>query len=149
MRQAEGRNLARAMDDICARLLAATEAVEGRIDECIAHYQDRLADRVKRLLARVDIPAEPDALAREVAFLAERSDIAEEVARLKSHVAQFRSALHGDGEPVGKKLEFLVQEMLREANTMAAKVPSSDLAQVAVEIKADVNRLREQALNVE
>ena len=111
--------------------------------------QARLVERIQRLLGGTGVVPDADALAREVALLAERSDVSEEVARIKSHVQQFREAMTSEGESVGKKLEFLVQEMLREANTMAAKLPSSELVREAVEIKTDVHRLREQVRNVE
>jgi uncharacterized protein (TIGR00255 family) len=75
--------------------------------------------------------------------------VSEEIVRIDSHLDQFQSALHSQGEPVGKKLEFLAQEMLREANTMVAKLPSTEQVQQAIEIKLDVNRLLEQLRNVE
>jgi uncharacterized protein (TIGR00255 family) len=85
---------------------------------------------------------------KEVALLAERSDITEEIARFDSHLRQFSDSL-GSDQPVGRKLEFIVQEMVRESNTMGAKFSLSALNQLIVEIKAEVDRLKEQVMNVE
>ncbi len=83
------------------------------------------------------------------AYYAERSDVSEEIERLRSHLSQMAEALDGGDEPVGRKMEFLGQEMLREANTMAAKIPAGDQVAEVLELKGDVERLREQARNVE
>jgi len=149
MRRAEGQNLAGEIEAICGRIVDRTVQLGGRVEESVRAGQARLVERIQRLLGGTGVVPDADALAREVALLAERSDVSEEVARIKSHVQQFREAMTSEGEPVGKKLEFLVQEMLREANTMAAKLPSSELVREAVEIKTDVHRLREQVRNVE
>jgi len=148
MREAEGRNLAAQMRDICARLREQVAEIGSHVDDAIRHYRDRITERVERLLAESGVPTERDAVAREVVIMAERSDVSEEVARMFSHLQQFEAALASDG-PVGRKLEFLVQEMLREANTMASKLPSSELVEKAVEIKSDVHQLREQVCNIE
>jgi len=149
MRAAEGQSLAREMEAICARIRRRVERVEERAQECVRAQQARLRERVAALLEGSAAPVDEEALAREVAFLAERGDVSEELARMKSHLAQFRAAMDSDEPAVGKKLEFLAQEMLREANTMAAKLPAAELVHEAVEVKADVQRLREQARNVE
>jgi uncharacterized protein (TIGR00255 family) len=96
---------------------------------------------------------EPSRLAQEAALLAERSDVSEELARLHSHVEQFQSLLTGAGE-TGKKLDFLLQEMQREANTLLSKTPGVEseglaITGLALEIKSDIEKLREQAQNVE
>jgi len=94
------------------------------------------------------VPVNEESLAREVALFADRSDVSEEVVRLRSHLAQFGEALTAEG-PVGRKMEFLGQEMLREANTMAAKMASGPPVRDAVELKSEIDRLREQVRNVE
>ena len=94
------------------------------------------------------MPVDPEHLAREVAIFAERCDIAEEIARLRVHVEQFRSAV-ASPEPAGRKLDFIAQEMLREANTIASKANDSRIAQAVVEIKTAVDRIKEQVQNVE
>jgi uncharacterized protein (TIGR00255 family) len=87
-------------------------------------------------------------LAQEVAYLAERADISEEIARLNSHLPQLRELLNADGE-IGKKLDFLLQETNREANTILSKSSELSICDAAIEIKTEVEKLREQSLNVE
>ena len=94
------------------------------------------------------MPVDEVRLAQEVAFLAERSDITEELVRIRSHLNQFREMLD-DSEPVGRKLEFLLQEINREANTIGSKASDAGIAQVAVEIKSELEKMREQVQNVE
>jgi uncharacterized protein (TIGR00255 family) len=94
------------------------------------------------------IPLDPGRLAQEVALLAERTDVAEEITRLRSHVEQCRTLL-GSGEPAGRKLDFLVQEMHREANTIGSKSQHAEISNVVVSLKADIERMREQVQNVE
>ena len=88
-------------------------------------------------------------LIREIAVYAEKTDIAEEITRLRGHLVQFEDRItRNDGSPVGRTLEFLTQEMLREANTMASKSPSAEIAQRIVEIKGAIDRIKEQVLNI-
>ena len=149
MREAEGQNLAGQLLAICTDARKRTEAVAAGIGESVRQYRARHAERIKQLLQGVDVPFDENAIARQLAVLAERSDVSEEIARMRSHLDQFETALQSQGGPVGKKLEFLGQEMLREANTMVAKLPTSELVQQAIEIKLEVNRLLEQVRNVE
>jgi uncharacterized protein (TIGR00255 family) len=149
MRRAEGNNLQAQLRDLCALIREQTREVERNAGRCVKDCKARLAARVEELLAGAPSPADADAIAREVAILAERSDVSEEITRLYSHLQQFATYLDKEGEAVGKALEFLVQEMQREANTMAAKLPAAELIQTAIEIKAGVQRLREQVRNVE
>ena len=114
-------------------------------------FARRLETRLKELLGGIGI--EPARLAQEAALLAERSDISEELDRLKSHLQQFTRLLDGAGE-LGKKLDFLLQEMHREANTMLSKTPGVEndalaITGVALEIKAEIEKLREQVQNIE
>lgn len=109
---------------------------------------------VKRLMARLEempraVEVDPTRLAQEVAFLASRSDVTEELVRLQSHVAQARELLSGIGEPVGRKLDFLLQEMHREANTINSKSEDLDVSGHALAIKAEIEKIREQAQNIE
>ncbi len=149
MRATEGENLARQLRDLCDGMTARIDAVAGGLGDAVADYRDRLAARLQRLLEGVDTPVSEEALARETAYYAERSDVSEEIERLRSHLAQMAEALDGGDEPVGRRMEFLGQEMLREANTMAAKIPAGDQVAEVLELKGDVERLREQARNVE
>ncbi|HYP53665.1 MAG TPA: YicC/YloC family endoribonuclease [Pyrinomonadaceae bacterium] len=151
LRDREGAALASEMSgqlDEIERRVPVIEAVAG---EQVDAYRARVYKRVSEMLARDGlevIELDQGRLAQEVAYLADRSDITEELARLKSHVAQFREGLAGQGE-VGKRLDFLLQEFNREANTVLSK--STDLAvkEAALGIKAAVEKLREQVQNVE
>jgi uncharacterized protein (TIGR00255 family) len=149
MREEEGKNLARQMKDIAARMRHATNEIAGGLDQCLTSYQDRLVERVGELMEHQDVEPDPEVLAREVAKMAERSDVSEEITRMLSHLDQFESVIENNDTAVGKKLDFLVQEMHREANTMSAKLPSNEMVQMAVEIKSDVQKLREQVRNIE
>ena len=109
-------------------------------------YREKLRKRITELLDKNVI--DETRLAQEIAYLAERSDITEEIARLKSHITQLRELLMGDGE-IGKKLDFLLQETNRDANTILSKSSELSICDSAIEIKTDVEKLREQAQNVE
>ena len=124
------------------------DEVEGRAPKRLVEQRDKLRAAVQELTAQVDI--DDDRLAREIAYLAEKWDINEEIVRFRSHIELFREAIEGDGsEPVGKRLGFLVQEMLREANTVGSKANDAALAQASVAIKEEIERIREQVENVE
>jgi len=148
MRDAEGRatadDMAGALDEIDRRSAAVTE----RAPQVIEEYRRRLQDRVAALLDGMEVAPDDQVLAREVAFFAERADVNEELARLASHVQQFRDLFEATG-PVGRKCEFIAQEMYREVNTIGSKSNDAEVAREAVEIKVSVDRLREQAQNVE
>jgi len=149
MREAEGANLARQLLELCEAVRKCVARIEAATADVTAAYRDRLEERVAKLLAGTGVPVNDDSLAREVAFFAERSDVSEEVARLRSHLDQFREALDGQEEAVGRRMEFLGQEMLREANTLAAKLPAGEQIRDAMELKGLVDRIREQVRNVE
>ena len=149
MREAEGANLARQLRELCEAISECVAGIEAATADVTAAYRDRLEERVAKLLAGTGVPVNDDSLAREVAFFAERSDVSEEVARLRSHLDQFREALDGDEGAVGRRMEFLGQEMLREANTLAAKLPAGEQIRDAMELKGLVDRIREQVRNVE
>ena len=148
MREAEGERL---QIDLENRLSSAEEAldlIEARAPARLTAERDRLREAVKELSAQVDV--DEDRLAREIAYLAEKWDISEEVVRFRSHIELFRETVVGDGaEPVGKRLSFLVQEMHREANTIGAKANDAEISHVSVALKEDVERIREQVENVE
>jgi len=110
-------------------------------------WREKINARLAEVLQEAG-PLDEVRLAQEVALMAERRDLSEELARLESHVAQFQQALDGDG-PVGRKMEFLLQEMLREANTIGSKAGDLLISQAVLEIKGTLERLREQVQNVE
>jgi uncharacterized protein (TIGR00255 family) len=146
MRAREGAALARDLSSRLDTIEALAARVADLAPQAVEHHRARLEERVTEL-AR-GIPLDPARLAQEVALLADRSDVAEELTRLASHVAQVRALLASD-EPAGRKLDFLVQEMHREVNTTGSKSQSADIAAVIVALKAEVERMREQVQNVE
>jgi len=129
-----------------ARAEGILERIERRAPEIPQAYKERLKARVDALLEGRG--ADPFRLEQEVALFADRSDIAEEGARLKSHLAQFRSFLKEEG-PHGRKLDFLLQEMGREANTIGAKASDASISHEVILLKAELERLREQVQNIE
>jgi uncharacterized protein (TIGR00255 family) len=146
MRAREGEALAR---DLNARLDGVETAV-ARIAELspqiVEQQRKRLGDRIAELTGGVAL--DPARLVQEIALFADRTDVAEEITRLRSHVAQVRELLRS-AEPAGRKLDFLVQEMHREVNTIGSKSQSADLAGIVVGLKAEIERMREQVQNVE
>ncbi len=135
--------------DICGHLEKLQEGVHAlreRASEALLEGRKRLQERVQKLLG--ETPVDPGRLEQEVLFFAERSDISEEVSRLESHLQQFRSILQEDG-PRGRKLDFLLQEMFREVNTISAKGNDLALSQITVELKGELEKVREQVQNVE
>ncbi len=148
MRETEGGNIYgdfiyRA--DLIAEKLAQIEA---RSPMVVEEYQAKLSERLNNLLADHNITVEPERLLQEVAIFADRTSITEEIVRLKSHIKQFKAIIASD-QPVGRKLDFLIQEFNREANTIASKANDYTLAQIVVEIKAEIEKIREQIQNIE
>ncbi len=150
MRESEGAALAEEMRIRVAKIEAEVPVIEGAAAGLVDAYRQRLQKRIAELIARGGQVMELDAgrLAQEVAYLADRSDISEELVRLRSHLDQFRASLEADGE-VGKRLDFLLQELNREANTVLAKSTEVSIKDAALAIKAEVEKLREQVQNVE
>jgi uncharacterized protein (TIGR00255 family) len=146
MRAREGEALRRDLEARLATVEGLVVRVEALAPLAVEHHRARLAERVVELTRGV--PLDPGRLAQEIALLAERTDVAEEVTRLRSHVAQARQLL-GSGEPAGRKLDFLVQEMHREANTIGSKSQHAEISGVVVALKAEIARMREQVQNVE
>jgi len=146
MRKAEGRAIE---TDFLKRLdLLENYAgdVRARAPELVGEYRDRLKQKVDRMLE--DVTVDESRLAQEVAFFAERSDITEELVRLESHMVQFREYLQAD-DAVGRRLDFLIQEMNREVNTLGSKASDPLVSRTVVEMKAELEKLREQIQNVE
>ena len=124
----------------------ALKRIEKSSQHAVLQYQERLKDRVSELTKGIELDQEK--LAREVAIMAERSDITEEIVRLSNHLKLFQSTLEENGE-IGKKLDFITQEMNREANTIASKSPAFQISQDAVNIKSEIEKIREQVQNIE
>jgi uncharacterized protein (TIGR00255 family) len=146
MRTKEGDAILTDFNERLDRLGAYLDAVHLRAPELPDVYGKRLAEKVGKLLNGVEV--DPARLAQEVAFLADRSDITEEIVRARSHLKQFRDYLLSD-DAVGRRLDFLIQEINREVNTLGVKSSDTAISQIAVEMKAELEKLREQVQNVE
>ena len=146
MREVEGRALADDLEARIIRIAKELETVQRRLAGAVEQIRAGLREKVKALLEG----AEPDPwrMEQEILFYAERMDVSEEITRLQSHLAQFRTIMGSDG-PVGRKLDFLVQEMMREINTIGSKANHAETSHRIVEIKAELERIREQVQNVE
>lgn len=148
MREREGKamseDLARRLERV--RVLACS--VGERAPDLMDGHRRRLRERTERLRSSVDVIMDDGRLEQEIAIFAERIDISEELTRFESHCGQF-SALLGSTKAVGRRLDFLLQEMSREANTAGAKSPDAQIAHAVVEMKAELERMREQVQNVE
>lgn len=145
MREREGSHL---KEDLKLHLDAADELrgqILNRAPLVVEEYREKLEARLKNLLTDA---VEPQRLAQEVAIMADRCAIDEELARLDSHIRQMRKYLDSDGE-IGKKMDFLIQEMNREANTIGSKASDASIAQHVVDLKSEIEKLREQIQNVE
>ena len=147
MRRAEGAALARVMEAQLARIAELTEAAAGTATARAASQGDRLRTQVAALLDSTDA-ADPARLAQELALLAVKADVTEEIDRLRAHVAAARSLIAGGG-PVGRKLDFLMQEFNREANTLCAKSGDAGLTALGLDLKLTIDQMREQVQNVE
>lgn len=147
MRRHEGAALAAEMRATCGEILALVDEIRGRVPLVVTAYRDRLLERVTRMVADVSAAVGPADVAREVALIADRTDVTEELVRLASHVDQCTRLL-GEESP-GRSLDFLAQELGREANTIASKSLDVAIAHAVVEIKTRIERLREQAQNIE
>ena len=151
MRQEEGRSLVRGMRALVKSIGDETARLEKISEQSRLVYAQRLNIRLQELLGT--LPLDPLRVAQEAAVLAERADVSEELTRLRSHVDQFDRLIREAGE-IGKKLDFLLQEMQREANTLLSKTPGLgqqglDMTELGLQIKADIEKLREQVQNVE
>jgi len=148
MRQEEGKAMAQELllhrDTIAAHL----NSIRARGPQVTVNFRDRLLERVQKLLGELDVKIDRSDVIKEVAIFSERSDIAEEVMRLGSHLDQFQLILKEPESP-GRKLEFLTQEMFRETNTIGSKASDVEISREVVEIKATLEKIRELVQNVE
>lgn len=147
-REREGALMAAEVSDLLDQIAAAGASLAARAGEVPAAYQERLTKRLATLLEGSGVEPDPAQLARECASLAERSDVREEIARLEAHVTHARELLAAGGV-VGRRLDFLVQELHREANTVGSKANDLDLSRVVLDLRAAIERLREQVQNLE
>lgn len=148
MRQGEGQAMAADLTSNCREVAEHLTAVEARAPQVAEAYRGRLVDRLNKLLGEHGVTVTPADVVREVGLFAERVDISEEVVRLRSHLVQFDEYMRQEESP-GRKFEFLLQEMNREANTIGSKANDGELARHVVEIKTAIDRMREMVQNVE
>ncbi len=150
MRLSEGRSLVEEVGRHLQTIEVKTQLIVDRAPRVMEEYHQKLRQRANELLARSGVTVNDADLLREVALYADRCDVTEEVHRLRAHLSQFAKILtKPDGEPVGRTLDFLAQELLREANTMASKSNDAPIAQNVVEIKSAIDRIKEQVQNLE
>lgn len=147
MRLVEGKELEAELMSRLEKIEASIPEIENNAGQLTEFYRERLQKRMQEILPN-SIQLDQGRFSQEVAYLAERSDITEEIARLKSHVLQFKELL-ATVEEAGKKFDFILQEMNREANTILAKSGELNISKMAIEIKTEIEKLREQVQNVE
>jgi len=150
MRAVEGESLKTDLNNLLAEIESHLPKIESESANVADEYRQKLTKRIENLLAKSETQIELDQsrLAQEVAYLADKSDIAEEITRLKSHIEQFRGIMREEKE-VGKQLDFLTQELNREANTIASKTQNLIVKESALQIKSAIEKIREQIQNVE
>jgi len=148
-RAVEGRAMRAELRNLAAVITAELGRIAQHLPQVVAAYRERLAERVKTAIADVGVPLEPAHLVREIAIFADRIDVAEEMIRLTSHLSAFDEILGGASDSPGRRLEFVVQEMGREANTLGSKAGDVTISRHVVEIKATLEKIRELVQNVE
>ncbi len=148
MREVEGANI---YHDLCVRINTIErqlQLVEDRAPEVVKEFHVKITERVNELLKDVQQTIDQDKILHEVAIFADKTSITEEIVRLKSHIKQFRAAVDFPGA-VGRKLDFIIQEFNREVNTIASKANDSTITQITVEMKSEIEKIREQIQNIE
>lgn len=148
MRAAEGRFLQADLQDNCSAIRIALEQIRARCPIVLREYTNKLKERIDELLAEAKLKLDEETLLREVAVFAEKSDISEEIARLNSHLQSFDQSCQAN-ELAGRKLDFISQEMLREANTIASKASDAEIIHYVIDMKCRIDRIKEQIQNVE
>lgn len=146
MREAEGERLKKDVKSRTDFILEKVAFVEERSPETVKAYREKLEQKIKELIG--DVQVDEQRLLTETAIFADKVAVAEETVRLKSHIKQFCSLLDSD-EPIGRKLDFIVQEMNREANTIGSKAQDIEIAHTVVDIKSEIEKIREQIQNIE
>ena len=146
MRLQEGLALKADLSQRLQALAALVDRIQAQLPDLLRMRQNELQERLAKLLNGVDL--DPMRLAQECAIMADKSDVSEEITRLRSHINQFHSFLALD-EAVGRRLDFLLQEFLREVNTLCSKISHAEIAQLGVEMKNEIEKLREQVQNIE
>jgi uncharacterized protein (TIGR00255 family) len=147
MRKKEGAFIALDITGRINRIEESIHLIEKESSDLLFHYQQRLKERIAAL-TRGLVEIDPERITQEAAFLADKSDISEEIVRVTSHIKQFRTIMNSE-EPAGRKLNFLLQELHREFNTMGSKTEKAHVSHTIVEVKSELEKIREQLQNVE
>jgi uncharacterized protein (TIGR00255 family) len=147
MREKEGEIIAFDIADRINRIEKNVHQIKKESSDLLFHYQQRLKERIAALTRGI-VEIDPERITQEAAFLADKSDISEEILRVESHIKQFRAIMKSE-EPAGRKLNFLLQELHREFNTMGSKTESAHASHIIVEVKSELEKIREQLQNVE
>ena len=148
MREAEGQNLRIEIDKWKDNISVLLDDIETMAPKVVMEYSNKIQERISSLLKCTDSKIESSDLHKEIAIFADRCDISEELGRLRSHILLFNNVMDKE-EPNGRKLEFIVQEMFREANTIASKANNADIIKDVISIKTEIERMKEQILNLE
>lgn len=146
MREQEGQSLKDDLRNRLQRFAEIVQTIEESVPEVVQKRRQELKERIGKLLDGLDM--DPARFAQEVAYMVDKADVTEEIVRLHSHIEQFDYFLASD-EPVGRRLDFLLQEFLREVNTLASKINNGSIAHLGVEMKNEIEKLREQVQNIE
>ena len=148
MKGVEGRNLQLEIEKWTNQISLLLDKIETRSANVVSGYRDRIQERIASLLEGTEIKIDKSDLYKEIAIFADRCDISEELGRLRSHLLLLNDVMKNE-EPIGRKLEFIVQEMFREANTIAAKANNADIIEDVIDVKTEIERIKEQVFNVE
>ena len=149
MRRTEGRQLAADLEKRIAVIEGQLETIEGRAPETVLEYRQKLERQLRQLLKEAGSgPLDESRVIQETAIYADRVNVTEEIVRLHSHLRQFRQLLREEA-PVGRRMDFLVQEMNREANTIASKAGDAPIIQTIVDMKSEIEKVREQIQNIQ
>lgn len=148
MREAEGQRMKADILGRAQTILGIVSEIEERSPQTVTEYETRLLDRIRQTLENLSVEVDEQRILTEVAVFADKVAVAEETVRLRSHFEQLSEFLERD-EPVGRKIDFIIQEMNREANTIGSKVQDAALAHKVVDIKSEIEKIREQVQNIE
>lgn len=146
-RRREGEALKKDVADRCAAIEKAVAVIEDKSPEMLKKYQEELRTKIETYTDAVEV--DEKRILTEVAIMADKLDISEELTRLKSHTGRLKDILKEEDEPVGRKLDFLVQELNREINTIGSKASDIDIANLVVDVKSEIEKIREQIQNIE
>lgn len=149
VRRSEGRAMAEELRTLRRKIADELEAVKAHLPRIVEDFRARLLDRVRQALANSGVAVEPDHLVREVAIYADRTDVAEEIVRLDAHLVQLDEVIASESDAPGRRLEFIIQEMGRETNTLGSKAGDVKVSRHVVEMKATLEKMKELVANIE